>query len=83
MEGQKDNFKWFGEGFEGFPKHLPENCVDYTLLVVDSRLKSRKEILACLEIVRKEALNFTNSLLKDYIWQREGFKLEIERGKGM
>jgi hypothetical protein len=83
MEGQKDDFKWFGEGFEGFPKRLPENCVDYTLLVVDSKLKSQKEILACLEIVRKEALNFTNSLLKDYIWQREGFKLEIEGGKGM
>ena len=83
MEGLTDDFKWFGEGFEGFPKRLPEDCVEYTLFIIDSKLKQRKEVLARLEGVRKEALKLTDRLLKNYIWQREHFKLEIESKKGM
>lgn len=79
----EDDFKGFGEGFDGFPKHLPEDCVEYSLFIIDSRLKSQRELLARLEEVRKEALEFTESLLEKHIWQREAFKLQIESGKGM
>jgi hypothetical protein len=82
MEGLQDGFKGFGDGAEGFPKRVPEDCVEYSLFVIDSRLKSRKELLVRLEAVRKESLKLTESLLKEYIWQRESFKLELENGKG-
>jgi hypothetical protein len=83
MEGLQDDFKGFGDGAEGFPKHLPEDCVEYWLFIIDSRLKSQKELLVRLEAVRKESLKLTESLLKEYIWQRESFKLGLEKGKGM
>ncbi|PVH89011.1 SGT1-domain-containing protein [Cadophora sp. DSE1049] len=76
----KQDFKGFGEGFEGFPKRLPEDCVEYSLFIIDSRLKSQKELLGRLEEVRKESLKLTESLLTEYIWQREAFKLELESG---
>ncbi|KUJ10634.1 SGT1-domain-containing protein [Mollisia scopiformis] len=83
MDSQDDGLKWFGEGFDGFPKRLPEDCVEYTLFIIDSRLKNQKEVLSRLEAVRKESLKLTESLLKDYIWQRDKFKLELESGKGL
>jgi len=77
MDVPKDDLKWFGEGFDGFPKRLPEDCVEYMLLIIDSKL-TQKEILTRLEVVRKEALKFTDELLKGYIWQRESFQLKLE-----
>jgi hypothetical protein len=83
MEGPSDDFRGFDEGFTGFPKYLPEDCVEYSLYAIDSKLKSSKELLGQLEIVRQEALNLTDNLLKEYIWQRENFKLDLENVKGM
>jgi hypothetical protein len=83
MESIKNEFQGFGENFEGFPKHLPDDSVEYTIFIVDSKLSSQKELLARLEAVRREAQKLTSSLLKDYIWQRDGFSLQVESGKGM
>jgi hypothetical protein len=77
MEGPKDDLKWFGEGFDGFPKRLPEDCVEYMLCIIDSSL-TRREVLNQLEVVRKEALKLTKKLLTDYIWQRDEFNLKSE-----
>jgi hypothetical protein len=77
MEGPKDELKWFGEGFDGFPKRLPEDCVEYMLFIIDSSL-TQKELLYQLEVVRKAALKLTKELLKDYIWQRDDFNLKSE-----
>lgn len=77
MESPKDDLKWFGEGFDGFPKRLPEDCVEYMLFIIDSSLTQR-ELLSQLEVVRKEALKLTKKLLKDYIWQRDEFGLSSE-----
>lgn len=84
MDIPKDDLKWFGEGFDGFPKRLPEDCVEYMLFIIDSRL-TQKEILTRLEVVRKEALKLTAKLLTDYIWQRENFNLkqEVENSSSM
>ena len=83
MESVKDEFEGFGEGFDGFPKRLPDDCVEYTLFIVDPKLKAQKELLARLEAVRREALKLTRCLLKEYIWQRDGFNLDVESGKSM
>ncbi|KAJ5046492.1 uncharacterized protein L3040_003735 [Drepanopeziza brunnea f. sp. 'multigermtubi'] len=83
MDMPEDSFNGLGEGFDGFPKSLPEDCVEYSLFILDSRLKSQRELLGRLEEVRKEALTLTESLLKDYIWQRDAFKLEVDSSKGL
>jgi len=83
MEGVKDEFGGFGEGFEGFPKRLPDDCVEYTLFIIDSKLKSQKELLSRLEAVRKEAMKLADDLLNEYIWQRDPFVLESQNDRGM
>ncbi|KAM0798630.1 putative regulatory factor Sgt1 [Usnea florida] len=81
MDAPKDGFKWFGEGFDGFPKFLPEDCVEYTIYILDSKLtdlRRREQLREVQSAVTKQ----TNKLLEDYIWQRDGFKLLIEREDG-
>lgn len=82
MDGIQDEFQGFGEAFNGFPKRLPDDCAEYTLLIIDSKLKSQKELLSRLELVRKESLKLTDELLKEYIWQRDPFALELKSDKG-
>ncbi len=82
MEGPADDFNGFGEGFNGFPKRLPEDCVEYSIYLLDAKPKPTKELLAGLELVRKESFVMTETLLKEYIWQRDSFKLEVESSKG-
>lgn len=77
MDGPKDDLKWFGEGFDGFPKRLPEDCVEYMLMIINSAL-TPKEHLIRLESVRKEALKLKRKYLQDYIWQRDEFNLKTE-----
>ena len=81
MEGRSDDFKWFGEGFDGFPKTLPEDCVEYTIYVINSKL-SDVEVREKLGEVQSTAIQLTRKLLKDFIWQREGFQLNLERDEG-
>jgi len=81
MDGSKDDLKWFGEGFDGFPKRLADDCVEYMLFIIDAML-TQKEVLSRLELVRKEAMKLTGSLLKDYIWQRDDFNLKLEQSSG-
>lgn len=78
----KDDLKWFGEGFDGFPKRLPEDSVEYTLFIVNLKL-SQKEVLSRLEAVKKEAASLTKGLLQEYIWQRDAFELKLEQTPGM
>ena len=81
MGTSREEFKWFGEGFDGFPKSLPEDCVEYTIYILDSKLTDleRREQLRS---VQSAAIKLTNKLLKDFIWQRESFKLSLEREEG-
>jgi hypothetical protein len=83
MEPSPDyGFKWVGEGFEGFPKRLSEDTVEYAIYVVDPAL-SQTQKLAKLRRVLQEATNFTKELLKDYIWQRDEFVLELKLDDGI
>lgn len=83
MSKPADDLNWFGEGFSGFPKRLPEDCVEYFLMIIDAELNSVKEHHIRLEAVRKEASKLTAKLLKDYIWQRECFGLSTKSQNGM
>ena len=78
METSRDEFKWFGEGFDGFPKSLPEDCVEYAIYILDSKLtdlEGREQ----LRQIQSAAIKLSNELLEGFIWQRESFKLSLER----
>ncbi|CAA9961996.1 SGT1 family protein Sgt1 [Pyrenophora teres f. maculata] len=78
MEEPKDDLKWFGEGFDGFPKKLPDDVVEYMVFIIDSRLsdiQTRERLQAF-----QRALNILEKkFLKEYIWQRDSLKLELVR----
>ena len=81
MDWPKDDFKWFGQGFDGFPKSLPEDCVEYALYIIDSKL-SDFDVREKLREVQSEANRLTEQLLEGFIWQRESFALDLIRGNG-
>ncbi|KXJ90677.1 SGT1 protein-domain-containing protein [Microdochium bolleyi] len=73
---------FFKGGFEGFPRQLPENCVEYVLVLIDQHMEMQK-LLSELEHVRKLALQKCAELTKDYIWQRDSFQLQIKSKDGL
>ncbi|KIV99885.1 uncharacterized protein PV09_08549 [Verruconis gallopava] len=73
-----DGLKWFGEGFDGFPKRLPDDTVEYTIYIVDANLNDSR-MRSGLNDILKTANDLSKKLLKDYIWQREPFSLELKR----
>lgn len=81
MESRQRDFKWFDEGFDGFPKHLPEDCVEYFMYIIDTQLTD-SEIRSELRSVQSSANSLTKKLLKDYIWQRQSFDLELVHENG-
>jgi hypothetical protein len=64
-------------GFDGFRMTLPEDCVEYMIFVVGDKS------LAGLEAVRKAAMKTADDLTRDYIWQRDAFKVETKIRNGM
>jgi hypothetical protein len=78
MDGPQDDLKWFGEGFDGFPKKLPDDVVEYMVFIIDSRLsdiQTRERLQAF-----QRALNILEKkFLKEYIWQRDSLKLDLVR----
>lgn len=77
-----DGFKWFGEGFDGFPKRLPEDSVEYVFHIVEPAI-SDASLRDRFRKVQAAANALTKTLLKEYIWQREQFSLELVREDGM
>ncbi|KAI0121624.1 SGT1 protein-domain-containing protein [Xylariales sp. AK1849] len=77
-----DKVNVFEEKSEGFPRRLPENCVEYILFIIDSQLEARA-LLSALENVRKAAGQLTERLTRDYIWQRDGLQLQVKNDKGL
>ena len=67
-----------------FAKTLPEDCVEYSIAVIESMLDN-VAIRQLLRAVQSSATSLTKRLLKGYIWQRDIFRLDIaqEYGKCM
>ena len=84
----KEDIEWFKSTFHPIPKPLlPDDCIEYSLRLIapksiSSTSVSEQEIRARLVEVQKSASTLVESLLKDYIWQRESFGLEIVREDG-
>ena len=77
---QTEDFGGFGggDGFSDFTKRLPDDCIEYTIFVIDAKLKTdyaRREKLKTIQTATTGLLKSPN--LKDYIWQREKFQLDL------
>lgn len=81
MKAQHEDFKWFGEGFNGFPKHLPEDCVEYILYTIDPKSQESTG-RARLRQIQQAATILTKRLLTGFIWQREQFSLDLVNDNG-
>ncbi|KAH7029373.1 SGT1 protein-domain-containing protein [Microdochium trichocladiopsis] len=79
-EGGRPDF--FPGGAGTFPRQLPDNCVEYVLVIIDSQIENRK-LLSELEHVRKLALQLRDRLAGDYIWQRDEFQLQVTSKNGL
>ena len=80
MEGdlpQDDGLKWFGEGFDGFPKRLPDDCVEYLVHVIDKKLRDIATTRTRLNQILKTANELAKKHTNDYIWQRDIFEPKL------
>lgn len=76
-----DDLKWFGEGFDGFPKQLPEDVVEYVIFIIDSKL-SDVQTRERLQSFQRALNSLEKKFLKEYIWQRDHIHLELIREDG-
>lgn len=81
MDIPQDDLKWFGEGFDGFPKKLPDDVVEYIIYIIDARL-SGVQTRERLQAFQRSLQQLERKFLKEYIWQRDGMKLELVREDG-
>jgi hypothetical protein len=84
----QEDIEWFKSTFRPIPKpELPDDCVEYSLHYISSNpapalVDEATDIRARLTEVQKSAAELTKQLLKDYIWQREAFRLEATKKDG-
>lgn len=77
----EDNQPTDTQAQDGFERQLPDNTVEYLLFIVDDQLDARK-LLTELEVVRKAAVQLSQTLAGGYIWQRDEFKVELKNETG-
>lgn len=85
----QEDIEWFKSTFHPIPKpQLPDDCIEYSVYyipqdpapaAVDEPANTRTRLVE----VQRTAAELAKSLLKDYIWQRDGFRLEITKEDGM
>jgi hypothetical protein len=85
MPPTEEDLAWFRSTFHPIPKpRLPDDCVEYCLYVFNANLdpSSESETRLRLREVQKYASELQKEWLKDYIWQRQGFALELTTEDG-
>ncbi|KAJ5751619.1 hypothetical protein N7520_008536 [Penicillium odoratum] len=84
----EEDIAWFKSTFHPIPKpELPDDSVEYFIFhlpspapaVIDEAAETRARLLE----VQRTAAELSKDLLKDYIWQREGFRLETAKDDGI
>ncbi len=80
MPPTEEDLAWFRSTFHPIPKpRLPEDCVEYCLYVFDANTDpgNDSENRLRLREVQKHASELQKEWLKDYVWQRQDFALEM------
>lgn len=74
---------WFKSTFHAMPKpQLPDDSVEYSLHWFANGVSDEDAIRRQLFEVQKASTEMLKELLRDYIWQRDPFKLEFTREDG-
>ena len=85
MPPTEEDIAWLKSTFHPIPKAaLPDDCIEYTLLLNSTSLDSSNDSETRLRLrdVQKYAASLQKEWLKDYIWQRQGFALELAKEDG-
>ena len=85
MPPTEEDIAWFNSTFHAIPKpRLPDDCVEYSLYLISSDLDASNEsdIRLRLRDIQKNAADLQKKWVKDYIWQRQGFALELLKEDG-
>lgn len=85
MPPTEEDLAWFRSTFHPIPKpRLPDDCVEYCLYIFNSEIdpSNDSELRLRLREVQKHASELQKEWLKDYIWQRQGFGLEMATEDG-
>ena len=80
MTSKEEDIAWLKSTFHPIPRPaLPDDCIEYSLYVLDTKLdqSNQSEIKIQLRDVQKHATQRQREWLKDYIWQRQPFNLEL------
>ncbi|EXJ88887.1 hypothetical protein A1O3_01951 [Capronia epimyces CBS 606.96] len=86
MPPTDEDIAWFRSTFHPIPKPaLPDDCIEYSLYIISPSLDTTNEFEPRLRLreVQKYATDLHRQYLKDYIWQRQGFSLEISKEDGL
>ena len=84
----EEDLAWFKSTFRPIPKpELPDDSIEYALYYIPSDpapavVDEVADTRARLVDVQRTAAELSKNLLKDYIWQRDGFRLEISKDDG-
>ena len=64
-----------------FKRKLSENSMEYMIFILDDAVGGIK-YLSRLESISKEATRLMDSVAKNYIWQRDEFRLSVVNEQG-
>lgn len=81
MDSRQEDIEWLKSTFHPVPKPvLPDDCIEYALFIVDSKLSpsDQSELKSLLKDVQRFSNQLQKDWLKDYIWQRQPFSLELK-----
>jgi len=85
MPPTEEDLAWLRSTFHPIPKPaLPDDCIEYTLYFLSTSLDANNdsELRLRLRDIQKHATDLQKRYLKDYIWQRQGFSLELNKEDG-
>lgn len=85
MDSKQDDVAWLQSTFHAVPKpSLPDDCIEYSLYALDKSIETsdESETKLLLRDVLKTANDLRKQYLKDYLWQRQPFGLELVRENG-
>ena len=82
MFSSKEDPGSLSQDFEGISKTLAEDTIRYGIYVTRSKI-SESELRSRLSSVEKGAKDLLRTHLKDYIWQKEPFALQLKRENGL
>ncbi len=85
MPPTEEDIAWFKSTFHPIPKPaLPDDCIEYSIYIISTSLDAAddSEVRLRLREVQRYSSDLQRQWLKEYVWQRQGFALELQKEDG-